>query len=235
MARRGPGPHDRELFAPEQLDRLRTAVAELSWLLSRGYAERAALKLVGDRHALEARQRLAVKRSACSDEALESRRRRAMKLEELTARELHVDGFNVLIVSESLLGGGVVLVGRDGAHRDLASVHGTWRRVNETSQAIDALGALLAEARPREVVFWLDRPVSNSGRLAARLRRSADEHGWPWRVELAWDPDRELLASGGLVASGDARILDGNVRWMDLPGALARTVGGWIVDLSTPA
>lgn len=234
VAHRGPGPHDRELFAPAQLGALRTATSELSWLLSRGYAERSALKLVGDRHSLRERQRLAVQRSACSDEARASRRARAARLDSIAGSELHVDGFNALIVTESLLGGGVVLVGRDGAHRDLASVHGTWRRVSETSAAIDALGGLLAEARLREVVFWLDRPVSNSGRLAALMRASAEAHGWPWRVELAWDPDRELLAARGLVASGDARILDGDVRWVDLPGELARSRAGWIVDLSIP-
>ncbi len=229
---RGPAPSDHALFAEERLPALRLATAELSWLLSRGYAERSALALVGNRHSLRERQRLAVGRCACSDEARDSRRRRQLALEAVRGREVHVDGFNALIVSESVLSGAPVLVGRDGAHRDLASVHGTWRRVSETGAAIDHLGALLAEAAPREVVVWLDRPVSNSGRLAALLRERASEHGWPWRVELAWDPDRELLVCGAIVASGDARILDAELPWIDLPGALVAHHPAWIVDLS---
>lgn len=233
MARhRGPGPHDRVLFAPAEVARMRVATEELSWLLGRGYAERSALALVGDRHALRQRQRLAVARCACSDEARASRRARRLELDAIRGRDVHVDGFNVLIVCESIASGAPVLVGRDGAHRDLASVHGTWRRVSETPLAIERIGALLERAAPREVVFWLDRPVSNSGRLAALLRETAASHGWPWRVELAWDPDRELVACGGIVASGDARILDAGVLWIDVPGAFARE-GAWLVDLGS--
>lgn len=144
---------------------------------------------------------------------------------------MHVDGFNALITSESLLGGGVVLRGRDGVLRDLASVHGTWRRVRETGEAIEAMGEALADAG--EVVVWLDRPVSNSGRLAAMMRGLASERGWPWRVELAQDADAALLASGAIVASADARILDGARAWLDLPGAVAARLprSAWIIDL----
>ncbi len=65
---RGAHPDDNRLFAEDQLPSLRTAVAEYSWLLTRGYAEESALKLVGDRYDLTARQRMAVWRSSCSDE-----------------------------------------------------------------------------------------------------------------------------------------------------------------------
>ncbi|HJL16733.1 MAG TPA: DUF434 domain-containing protein [Sandaracinaceae bacterium LLY-WYZ-13_1] len=231
MARhRGPAPRDRDLFAPDRLDPLRTAVAELSWLLARGYAEGSALKLVGDRHALTARQRKAVRHCACPDPARDARRRTRRPVEATAGETLHVDGFNVLIVGESVLGGGVVLVGRDGAHRDLASVHGTWRRVAETTEVVDALGAMTREAR--EVVWWLDRPVSNSGRLAALLRERARVRGWRWRTEVVWDPDGVLADTDGLVATADARVLDAGVRWVDLPGALARaTPTAWVVDL----
>src|SRR6266404_1471952 len=45
---------------------------------------------------------------------------------------LLIDGFNLILTLESALGGGVMLVGRDGCYRDMASVHGTYRRVEET-------------------------------------------------------------------------------------------------------
>jgi hypothetical protein len=232
---RGPGPEDRALFREDRLPTLRVAVHELSWLLSRGYADRSALELVGNRHGLVERQRLAVSRCACTDGARADRTARRRALDELRDQTVHIDGFNAIIVCESVLGGAPVLVGRDGAHRDLASVHGTWRRVSVTTEAIERMGELLATAGPREVVVWLDRPVSNSGRLAGMLRELASSRGWPWQVELAWDPDRELLAQrGGIVASADARILDGPSPWVDVPGALATsTPTAWRVDLST--
>lgn len=61
---RGAHPEDARLFAPARLGALRTAVSELSWLAGRDYSMKSALKLVGDRHALDGRQRLAVARSA---------------------------------------------------------------------------------------------------------------------------------------------------------------------------
>ena len=67
---RGPHPEDGPLFAPANWPDLRCAVSHLSWLLTRAYAWESALKLVGDRFRLNARQRLAVQRSACSDQSL---------------------------------------------------------------------------------------------------------------------------------------------------------------------
>ena len=80
---RGPGPQDPAWFGPEARPDLAAAVADLSWLLSRGYAEPSSLKLVGDRYRLVERQRVAVLRSACSDESLA--RRRANRLSDTPA------------------------------------------------------------------------------------------------------------------------------------------------------
>ena len=54
---RGPDPRDDDAFGPHAWPALRQAVAELSWLLERGYASTSALKLVGDRWSLTERQR----------------------------------------------------------------------------------------------------------------------------------------------------------------------------------
>ncbi len=64
---RGPHPEDGRLFAPQVQPVLRKATAELCWLLSRGYTQKSALKLVGDRYDLVARQRTAVGRCVCGD------------------------------------------------------------------------------------------------------------------------------------------------------------------------
>jgi hypothetical protein len=230
---RGPAPGDAKCFAPARLPALQRAVDELSWLLGRGYAERSALALVGDRHALTTRQRKAVSRCAAPAAAAAARRARRVEVAALAGQVVHIDGFNTIIGGETVCSGGVVLRGRDGAHRDLASVHGTYGRVEETSLVLDALTELLAPARA--VVWLLDRPVSNSGRLAQMLRERAAVAELPWQVELVWDPDQVLITSDAIVATGDAQILDANVRWVDLPGALVERVGAraWVIDLGT--
>lgn len=201
--------------------------------MSRDYAEAAALKLVGDRHQLVARQRAAVSRAACLDHRLAGRRERALQLEHVAGQTLLVDGFNALIVTESALSGRLVFTGRDRAHRDLASVHGAWRSGLHTSEAIDALGHALSAAGPREVRWLLDRPVSNSGRLRALLLERAEAHGWPWSVDLLDAPDQDLARSGAIVASADAWVLDHAPAWVDLPGAVAAARRAWVVDLSS--
>ena len=110
---RGAHPSDERLFAPENLDALRTAVSELSWLLGRGYQSKSALKLVGDRHNLRERQRLAVARAACSDEARAARLARETGASKVEGAELIVDGFNLIITLEAALGGGVLVMCRD--------------------------------------------------------------------------------------------------------------------------
>ena len=47
-------------------------------------------------------------------------------------RGLWIDGYNVLTTVEAALAGGVILVGRDGCYRDMASMHGSYRKVSET-------------------------------------------------------------------------------------------------------
>jgi hypothetical protein len=231
---RGAHPQDRLLFAESNLATLRLAVHDLSWLLSRGYPPDASLKLVGDRYLLKSRQRDAVRQSACSDQALEARCAALHPPEAARGRVLAIDGFNLLILLEAAMGGGVVFRGRDGCLRDLSSVHGTYRQVEETRQAALLVGQCLARVGVEEVLWLLDRPVSNSGRLAVLLRELAREHGWPWSVELEFNPDRRLATSQALVVSGDAAVLDAGVAWVNLGAQVVQTQipHAWLVDLA---
>jgi hypothetical protein len=192
---RGAHPEDDKLFAVKHLPDLRQAVTDLSWLLGRGYAPAAALKLVGDRFSLRQRQRLAVGRASCSDEQRANRQSRRLPLEQVRGAELMVDGFNLTITLEAALSGGVLIASRDGCWRDLSSVHGSYRSVAETEAAICLVGELLAKAEPCAVTWLFDQPVSNSGRLAWRIRELAAKHNWPWSVEVVMDPDKILRAT----------------------------------------
>lgn len=228
---RGPQPDDAALFAPARLPILRAAVDDLSWLRGRGYADAAALTLVGDRYQLPARARLAIGRAAASDAAAAARRGRQVTLADVRGRALVIDGFNALVTCEATLAGGVVLVGRDGAWRDLASVHGGYRAVEDTERALAAIAALVAAASPAQVTWFLDRPVSASGALAARLR-AIDA---AWIVELANSADPELVRDpAAVVASSDAWVLDRAGAWLDLPAAVAGALAAtpWRVDLA---
>jgi hypothetical protein len=215
-AHRGRHPGDLIAFGPDVHARLREAVADLSWLLSRGYADKSSLKIVGDRYNLLERQRIAVMRCTCSDQSLASRRRRQVPAEALAGQTLLIDGYNVLTTVEAALADGIVIVGRDGCYRDMASMHGTFRQVNETVPAIAVVGGVLDEIGVGRTVWYLDRPVSNSGRLKTKLLEIAGEHGWPWLVEIVANPDAVLSAAPEVVASADSIILDRCEQWFGL-------------------
>ncbi len=213
---RGPHPDDAVDFAPASRPQLLAAVEHLSWLFSRGYADRSALKLVGDRFNLTERQRMAVRRSACSDESLARRHAHQVGIEAVGGRPVLLDGYNVLTTVEAALAGGVVLSARDGCFRDLASMHGTFRQVSETVPAAELIGTVLAELAANPVTWYLDRPVSNSGRLKTSILDTAACHEWPWQVEVVVSPDKVLAAAEGIVATADSVILDLCGAWLNL-------------------
>lgn len=230
---RGPHPKDARLFAPEIRAELSESVDDLCWLLSRGYAPDSSLKLVGDRHGLVARQRIAVARSSCSKNDADRRRMHEVPSNAVYNRPLELDGYNVLTTIEASLSGGVILAARDGAYRDMASMHGSYRKVSETLPALELLGAELARLNIAECIWYLDRPVSNSGRLKTLMDELAAKKGWPWRIELVPNPDKLLAESSEIVATADSVILDRCSSWYNL----ARTIvtrhvrQAWIIDL----
>ena len=230
---RGAHPADAHQFGEDRLPVLRTATTELSWLLSHKYKMTSSLKLVGDRHALTARQRLAVSRAACSDESRERRGRHCVSAEEIQNENVIVDGFNLIITVEAALSGGALLICRDDCLRDLSSVHGSYRSVQETEQAICLIGEVLAELKPSAVLWLLDRPVSNSGRLARKISDLALEHGWPWDVEVVFNPDKNIILSERIAITSDSSVLDRLARWTNFNRYLIeqRLAHSWLVDL----
>jgi hypothetical protein len=213
---RGPHPSDAKLFAPEALGSLRAALADFSLLLTKGYADKSALKLVGDRFSLTQRQRLAVMRSACSDQQRERRRKHCVDVDRLADRPIAIDGYNLLITVEAAMSGGLIFRGRDGCFRDLASIHGTYRRVEETIPAVTLIGEFLTRIAVPQALWLLDSPVSNSGRLKTLIARLARENDWNWDIRLTLSPDAELSKTDTIVVTTDSVILDACQKWTNL-------------------
>lgn len=232
---RGPAPEDPRLFSPQMLPSLRSASSDLAWLLTRGYASPSSLKIVGDRYNLEARQRNAVQRSTCSDPDRDARLKRKLTPESAGGQPLLIDAYNVLTTLEVALAHGVILRARDHAHRDIASIHGAWRKTAETPAALHFLGQTLIELKIPHAHFLLDAPVSNSARLATLMRDLAKSNQWKWQIDLVPNPDPLLIASTQPISTADSAILDATTApWLDLPAqVLSRHIpNAWIIDLT---
>ena len=202
---------------------LRAALADFSLLLTKGYADNSALKLVGDHFALTQRQRLAIMRSACSDQQRQSRRSRRIEIGDLAGQPLAIDGYNLLITIEAALSGAFLFRGRDGCLRDLAGIHGTYRKVEETTPALLCIGRFLAKFGVTGPLWLLDSPVSNSGRLKTLMAELAREHGWRWDIRLSTNPDAELKRTERVVVSTDSVVLDACDGWANLGTEIIQT------------
>jgi hypothetical protein len=213
---------------------LRGAVADLSWLFGRGYAPISALKLVGDRWRLTERQRQAVRRAACSDDARDRRVAHELTTDSLAAKDLVIDGFNVLTTIEAALGGAVVLACRDTTFRDIAGIHGSYRKVAETLPALERLVTVMATLGVHRCLWLFDRPVSNSGRIRNLVLKMAAERCVGWSAELLDNPDRFLRECSQIVATADSAILDDGPRWFNLARFAIETTcpEAAIIDLS---
>jgi hypothetical protein len=231
---RGPHPADTKLFAESKIGDLRLALIDFSLLLTKGYAGKSALKLVGDKFSLMERQRLAIMRSACSDQQLTSRGQREVKVAELGGRPIIIDGYNVLITVEAAMSGACVFKGRDGCFRDLASIHGTYRKVTETIPALRLIGEFLKEHNIDNCLWLLDSPVSNSGRLKTLIGELARKNMWNWEIELLPSPDAKLIKTDLTAASSDSVVLDGCKSWLNLARAIIeeKLPEAHLIDLS---
>jgi len=230
---RGPHPADAKLFAPAAIANLKSALADFSLLRTKGYAEKSALKLVCDRFSLTERQRLAIMRSACSDQQLMSRKQRQVKLTDLAGKPIAIDGYNVLITVEAAMSGAVIFKSRDGCLRDLASIHGTYRKVTETIPAVQLIGKFLKEYNVDNCLWLLDSPVSNSGRLKTLIGELARKNNWNWEIKLLISPDAELAKTDMVVASSDSAVLDRCKSWVNLARAIIekKLAKVWYADL----
>ena len=213
---RGKHPNDDKYFGKKWIPIFKEAVDDHSYLLTRGYSPNSALQIVGNRYKLNKRQRQALPRISASADAIISRKKNCCFLKDLKHQTVVIDGFNLLILLESAMSGAFIFKGRDGTYRDIASVHGFYKRVQHTRDAILLVGKILQKQKVKSVKWLLDKPVSNSGRLKSMLLEIAEANQFNWEVELLFNPDKALTKSKHIVISSDGWILDRAKRWFNL-------------------
>lgn len=216
---RGKQSSDDQCFAPKWHPVFREAVDDLCFLLTRGYSENSALQLVGNRYKLNKRQRQALLRISCNKKDFAARQSTELTAKELKNKVIEIDGFNLLILLEGALSGAYIFKARDGLYRDISSVHGSYKRVVKTEEAIILVGETLSNLKVHSVKWYLDQPVSNSGRLKTRFLELSAQQDFNWEVELVFDPDKVLAKSKNVVVSSDGWILNQAAAWFNL-GAL---------------
>jgi hypothetical protein len=214
---------DHLLFGtPEAQNNLLQALEDMHYLLSRNYPPKAGLALVGNRYQLVQRQQQALLGMSASAEEISKRKMKERSPASLKDQTIFLDGFNVLIILETALSGGFVFEGLDGCYRDIASVHGTYKKAQHTEQALILIGETLQLLQLQKVIWVFDAPISNSGKLKSFCYELAEKHGFPWEIILENHPDKYLIDNKGLVCSSDGWVLNDCTAWFNL--------GAYIID-----
>lgn len=214
---RGKNTGDDELFGTEkQIHKLTLAVQDMQYLLGRGYAEKASSDLIGNQYRLKTRQIQAFRAASASEMQLENRKSKQLTVSDLEGQTVYLDGFNIVILLESLLSGAYIFKGSDGCYRDLSGVHGTYKRVNQTHQSIELINVFFRKVNLQKLIWIFDKPVSNSGRIKQMITEYAGDKNLNWEVELEYNPDRFLAENVMIAVSSDAWILDNANTWFNL-------------------
>ncbi len=231
--RRGFDQQDQDWFSEAAIARLGVAQAEIQWLLDRGYQPGPVIDFVGSHHQLTARQRNALQRSTSSQRQYDRRKSSQLPLEAAREGWLFIDGFNLVITLEVALSRSLVILGKDGVYRDLAGLRGTYRLIAQTDQALHLIGKALNSLAVPGVKFFLDQPVSNSGRLRQKILSFAEQWQIPVEVELVPNTDT-ILATMARIVTGDSVILDQCQSWFNLLGKIISddVPEAWVVRFS---
>lgn len=218
---RGKNTGDDSLFGSEkQLNKLKSAVQDMQYLLSRGFAEKASSELIGNHYRLKTRQIQAVRGASASENQIQNRKSKQLTISDLNNKTVYLDGFNILILLESLLSKAYIFEGVDGCFRDLSGVFGTYKRVNQTFASIEWVATFFKKAKVEKLIWVFDKPVSNSGRIKQMILDFAKENHLNWEVELEFNPDKFLVENAEITVSSDAWILDHCRNWFNLLGYL---------------
>ena len=233
MGRRGYAPEDEKQFTGRQLELLQKAADEVQFLLDRGYDVKPVTTFVGNHYLFSERQRLALARSVSAKEYIQKRmNKELLQMErEYLPETVHIDGFNTIITLEVALSGSPVFYCRDGVLRDLAGLRGTYRVIDKTPEALKLLLEHLERLNIPKAVFYLDAPVSNSGRLSELIRECSHEYNISVQTQIIPDVDPVLEQMEG-VLSGDAIILNRCKSWLNVVPAIAKQIESvWQIQL----
>lgn len=213
--KRGSAVNDEKEFSDYSVDTLKKAASHIRYLINEGYAMKSASVFVGNHFLLSERQRLALVRSISSDEQLWMRREKECAADELCGRTVHIDGFNTIITLEIALCRSLLLQCMDGTIRDLAGLRGTYRLIEETPKAVWIIADTLEHLKVQKAVFYLDAPVSNSGRLKSLIAEVWENYNMELDIQVMNDVDRTLYEKD-YVITADAVILDNCKSWFNL-------------------
>ena len=213
--RRGYLPEYESLFRDSGIDNLREALIDALFLLNRGHSLKRSTHIVMEHYQLSDAQRVALTRGLCSDEEILRRRANMLSRDDINEQTVYLDGFNAIILMESLVSCSPIFRCMDGAIRDLANLKGSYHIIDKTEQAIRLILSEFDASNIRRAIINIDSPVSNSRNLKVLLSKIAQEYRVEVEVELIAACDVSFYGKE-YVISGDGIVMDHAQSWIPL-------------------
>ena len=88
--------------------------------------------------------------------------------------------------------------------------------MNETIPALKLVAETVSALAVSNCHWWLDQPVSNSGRLKSVILETARDAGWKMEVDLTFSPDHVLSRTDHIIATSDGIVLNRCRCWVNL-------------------
>jgi hypothetical protein len=201
------------------------------YLVNRGYPKDSAIRFVSNHHRLPIEQRFVLARVVVASNIACRRLSKAIHLEALHENAVFVDGYNVLIIVESILAGCSVYLSDDGFLRDTRGIFRSYRASEFTVPALSEILDVLTMAGPDRVEVLLDQQIGMSGQLAAQIAEMMTRRGLAWTARTVRDVDRQLKMAQGIVATADGNVIDASSQVIDLPYTIAKRKGTSILTI----
>ena len=187
---------------------LALAARDYRWLLDRGYAPKASLKLVGDRRMMTKDERMILFRGVAPSATAASRA--AIIRSEAKGRAFLIDGYNQALTVMHYLTGRPIFVANDGLLRDAGGSYGRIADEALFERAVGAIAEHIVALGSPSIEIFLDSPVPGSSGHARMFRDLFAARGAEVEVRLEKSADAPLKKAPprSLVATSDSAIAD---------------------------
>ena len=196
-------------------DRVKQAAVEYLWILSKGYPQAGALKMVGDKFMLTRDMRQVLYRGVVPDTVAIARSKKIGKVKK--GDLVLIDTYNVLFTINNYLLGRPLFVSNDGMLRDAGEMRGRIINKPQFSRSIAMMLDILQMWPEASYIHYLDEPVSHSGRLSIELCKDMAEMGIEGDAFTVKSPDQMLkeersdavcTSDGGIIDEYQGRVID---------------------------
>lgn len=210
--KRGFVPTDLKDFSSKSIETLKMASNDVLAIIDRGYPIKSVSTFVGNHYQLSERQRIAIARAISPTKDVKFRLDKLVTSCE--GSTVYIDGLNVIITLETMLSETTLIKCMDGTLRDLCGLRGTYRLIDKTDTAIQLIGEELSNLKISKAIFYLDSPVSNTGRLSQRIYELLESSPFDVDTELVPNADVILETKANVITS-DAIILNKCISWIN--------------------